>query len=44
MPTSDFVRQFMEPLLAGNREGCRALFHKQLTRLDDPRRICSDLL
>jgi methanogenic corrinoid protein MtbC1 len=44
MPTTDVVRQFVEPLLAGNREGCRAVFHKHLTRMEDPRRICSDLL
>ena len=44
MRTTTVLRQFMEPLLAGNREGCRAVFREQLARLKDARRICFDLL
>lgn len=44
MRAPDVLPRFMEPLLAGDREACRAVFQKQLTHLKDPRCICLDLL
>ncbi len=44
MRNRDQLRQFMEPLLAGDRAVCRDVVHKRLAEVKDPRRICFDLL
>lgn len=44
MPNRDVLGHFMEPLLAGDRMACRAIVHKQLSRVKDARRVCFDLL
>lgn len=44
MPKQEVLRSFMEPLLDGNREACREVFHDHLLKCAEPRQVCFDLL